>query len=100
MRRSIALLALVVVAGCAPPPYTADHNVGMVKDALFDDAAAVLAREGIVVQRGLGVSGRTGVRVAPEDAFQATKILTEWRRGKEPGAFLTRTEFEMQLNDR
>lgn len=99
MPRLIAVLALVAVAGCATS-YTADNNIGMVKDDLYEEAATLLAREGIPAQRGLGVSGRSGVRVAPKDAFRATKILTEWRRGKEPGTFLTRTEFEMQLEGR
>jgi len=100
MHRWIAVLAVAAAAGCAPPPLTADHNIGMVKDALFEEAVTLLAREGIPMQRGLGISGVTGVRVAPEDAFRATKILTEWRRVKEPGAFITRTEFEMQMEDR
>jgi hypothetical protein len=59
----------------------------------------VLARAGIASERGQGVSGVTGILVRPEDAYTATKVLVEWRRGKAPGAYITRTEFEMQLED-
>jgi hypothetical protein len=100
MIRPLALLILVLAAGCAPPPYDVEHNIGMVKDSLFEDAAAVLSREGIAYRQGQGVSGLTGIRVAHEDAFLATRILLQWRRGKEPGAFLTREEFQMSLEGR
>ena len=95
MRNAAVLLALALVAGCAPPPYTADNNIGMVQESLFEEAAAVLAREGVEVQRGATYGTLTGIRVSYGDSFWATKVLLQWRRTKDPGAFITREEFTM-----
>jgi hypothetical protein len=97
--RTLCLLVLLA-GGCAPPPHGAEHAIGVIKDSLVPDALAVLEREGIRVQEGGSNLGVTGIRVFPEDAPRATRILLEWRRGKDPGAFLTRDEFQMQLDDR
>lgn len=91
------MLLLILLAGCAPPPYDADHGIGVVKSPLYQEAARILEREGIRVREGETTMGVTGVRVAFEDAYRATKFLLEWRRGKDSGAFLTREEFQMQL---
>jgi len=91
-------MILVLAAGCGPS-LTVDNSIGVVKSALFADAERVLEREGIHVEGGDSAVGVTGIRVPPEDAFRATKILLEWRRDKGPGAFLTREEFVGHLED-
>ncbi len=97
MRRFFAL-PLLLAAGCATS-LSADHNVGMVRTEFFDDAVEVLKKEGIYAERGQSVGDSAGIRVSPQDAYWATKILLQWRRGKEPGAYITREEFEMQLEN-
>lgn len=97
MNRATAFLALLLAAGCAAPPYDFSHNIGMVKDPLFDEAAAILEREGIRVEKGESTGTVTGIRVAHESAYSATRFLVEWRRGKPAGAFITREEFQMGL---
>lgn len=98
MGRILLLLALMI-AGCGPS-LTVDNNIGMVKDDVYEEAVKVLANQGIRSERGSRVAGATGVRVAPDSAFMATNILLQWRRGKDPGAYITHTELEMQLGDR
>jgi len=85
-------IGLLLFAGCAPP-YGVEHSIGVVKTPLWEEAAAVLRREGIVVVEGETNLGLTGIRVGHEDAFRATKFLLEWRRTKPPGAYLTREEY-------
>jgi hypothetical protein len=97
--KAFAFGLLILAVGCAGPPYTADNNVGFVKEALFDDASRVLAEQGIRVERGQAVGDLTGVRVAFGDVWWATQILVQWRRGKEPGSYVTREEFELQLEN-
>ena len=99
MRRRLALLTLLFAAGCAAPPYSADYNIGMVKTALVDEAVDLLAGQGVRAQKGLDFGGHTGLRVLPEQSYWATKVLLQWRRTQEPGAFLTREEFEMGLEN-
>lgn len=88
---------LVLLAGCAGPPYGVEHSIGVVQSPLFEEAASILRREGIVVVEGETTMGITGIRVAHEDAFRATRFMLEWRRTKPPGAFLTREEFAMRI---
>jgi hypothetical protein len=96
MKRLLAI-ALLVVAGCAPP-YGVEHSIGVVKTPLWEEAATILRREGIVVVEGETNLGMTGVRVAHEEAFRATKFLLEWRRTKTPpGAYLTRDEYILSI---
>jgi len=92
----VSCIALLLFAGCAPP-YGVEHSIGVVKTPLWEEAAAVLRREGMVVGEGETNLGLTGIRVAHEDAFRATKFLMEWRRTKPPGAYLTREEYVMSI---
>jgi hypothetical protein len=94
--RRFSVLLLLLAAGCATS-MTVDHNVGLVKNEFLDDAMEVLEKEGITAERGQTVGNSTGIRVSHQDAYWATKILLQWRRTKDPGAYITREEFEMQL---
>jgi len=99
VRRRLSLLTLLCAAGCASPPYSADDNIGMVKTALVDEAIDLLAGQGVHARKGLEFGGHTGLRVEPEQSFWATRVLLQWRRTQEPGAFLTREEFEMGIEN-
>jgi hypothetical protein len=99
MRRRLVLLPLLFAAGCAAPPYTADYNIGMVKTALLEEAVDLLAGQGVHAQKGAEYGGHTGLRVMPEQSYWATRVLLQWRRTQEPGAFLTREEFEMGVEN-
>jgi hypothetical protein len=93
MNRSTAFLALLLAAGCAAPLYDFSHNIGVVKNPLLDEAIGILEREGIRVEKGENTGTVTGIRVAHESAYSATRYLMEWRRGKPPGSFFSREEF-------
>jgi len=95
MGRRLALLILLFGAGCASPPYSVDCNIGMVKTSLVDEVVDLLAGQGVRAQAGPEFGSHTGLRVLPEQSFWATRVLLQWRRTQEPGAFLTREEFEM-----
>lgn len=98
MRIAIGVLALLLSAGCGSP-VTVDNNVGFVRTALFEDARRVLAEQGIEIVKGQSLGNVTGIRVAGGDSWWAVKILLQWRRGKEPGAYITREEFEQGLEN-
>ena len=99
MKTLFLSVALLAAAGCAGPPYGPEYSIGVVKEPLFDEAAAILTREGIRFRKGDSTGSVTGVRTHPDDAFRATRILVEWRRGKPIGSFLTREEFQMGLEN-
>jgi hypothetical protein len=92
-----AVLFLSLAAGCAGPELSPEHNIGFVQSGFIDEAVEVLGRQGIHAQPGLQYPGLTGIRVDDKDVYWATRILLQWRRGKQPGAYVTREEFEMGL---
>jgi len=96
MRRHLSFLTVLFAAGCAAPPYSADYNIGLVKTALLEEAVDLLAGQGVHAQKGVEFGSHTGIRVLPEQSYWATRVLLQWRRTREPGAFVTREEFEMR----